>query len=164
MTGTRTPGANLADLPQQLSSRITIQQRIPATPQSVRNAAVYILRLSSPSPSSPLSSINSKAAAELSAHVDVLRANPGSRLMLTALVLPAPGTVDLETEAAARLRDLSLLQLANGRQAEMVELVDVLNGVRDSSGGLVLTNEIRSPTSPLVAFEVRYQAYDDQKI
>jgi hypothetical protein len=84
--------------------------------------------------------------------------------MLTALVLPAPGTVDLETEAAARLRDLSLLQLANGRQAEMVELVDVLNGVRDSSGGLVLTNEIRSPSSPLVAFEVRYQAYDDQKI
>jgi hypothetical protein len=45
-----------------------------------------------------------------------------------------------------------------------VELVDVLNGVRDSSGGLVLTNEIRSPSSPLVAFEVRYQAYDDQKI
>lgn len=84
--------------------------------------------------------------------------------MLTALVLPAPGTVDLDTEAAARLRDLSLLQLANGRQADMVEMVDVLNGVRDSSGGLVLTNEIRSPSSPIVAFEVRYQAYDDPKV
>lgn len=83
--------------------------------------------------------------------------------MLTALVLPAPGTVDLNTEAAARLRDLTLLQLANGRQAEIAEMVDVLNGVRDNAGGLVLTNEIRSPTSPLVAFEVRYQAYDDSK-
>lgn len=84
--------------------------------------------------------------------------------MLTALVLPAPGTVDLDTEAAARLRDLSLLQLANGRQAEIVEMVEVLNGVRDGSGGLVLTNEIRSPSSPIVAFEVRYQAYDDAKV
>jgi hypothetical protein len=27
-----------------------------------------------------------------------------------------------------------------------------------------VTNEIRSPSSPLVAFEVRYQAYDDPKI
>jgi hypothetical protein len=84
--------------------------------------------------------------------------------MLTTLVLPAPGTVDLDTEAAARVRDLSLLQLANGRQADIMEMVDVLNGVRDISGGLVVTNEIRSPSSPLVAFEVRYQAYDDPKI
>jgi hypothetical protein len=84
--------------------------------------------------------------------------------MLTALALPAPGTVDLDTEAAARLRDLSLMQLANGRQAERAELVDVLKRVRDSSGGLVLTNEIRSPSSPLVAFEVRYQAYNDPEL
>lgn len=86
--------------------------------------------------------------------------------MLTALVLPAPGSVDLDTEAAARLRDLSLLQLANGRQAEMLEMVDVLNGVRDrdGSGGLVLTNEIRAPSCPFVAFEVRYQGYDEGKV
>lgn len=84
--------------------------------------------------------------------------------MLTAVVLPAPGTVDVDTEAAARLRDLSLLQLANGRQAEMVEMMDVLNGVRDGSGGLVLSSEIRSPSSSLVAFEVRYQAFDDSKV
>lgn len=83
--------------------------------------------------------------------------------MLTALVLPAPGTVDPNAEAAARLRDLSLLQLANGRQAEMAEMIDMLTGVRDSSGGLVLTNDIRSASTPLVAFEVRYQAYDDPK-
>lgn len=162
MSGPRTPGANLS-VPPHLSSRITLQQRNPATPQSVKNASIYILRLPSPSPFSPLSSIISQAASELSAHVEVLRANSTSRLMLTTLVLPAPGTVDLDTEASARLRDLSLLQLANGRQADMVEMVDVLNGVRDSSGGLVLTNEILSPSSPLVAFEVRYQAYDDPK-
>jgi hypothetical protein len=164
MTGSRTPGTKLADLPPHLSSRITLQQRTPSAPQSVKNAAVYILRLPSPSPSLPSSSITSRAASELSAHLDVLRANPGSRLMLTALVLPAPGTVDPDTEAAARLRDLSLMQLANGRQVERAELVDVLKRVRDSSGGLVLTNEIRSPSSPLVAFEVRYQAYNDPEI
>ena len=163
MGGPRTTPGSSFSVPAHLSSRIAVQQRTPATPQSVKSASIYILRLSSPSPSSPLSSIISQAASELSAHVEVLRANSTARLMLTALVLPAPGTVDLDTEAAARLRDLSLLQLANGRQAEMVEMVDVLNGIRDSSGGLVLTNEIRSPSSPLVAFEVRYQAYDDPK-
>jgi hypothetical protein len=84
--------------------------------------------------------------------------------MLTALVLPSPGTVDLDTEAAARLRDLSLMQLANGRQVDRLELVDVLKRVKDSSGGLVLTNEIRSPSSPFVAFEVRYQSYNDPEI
>lgn len=162
MTNPRNP--DVVDLPSHHSPRISLQQRKLGAPQSVENAAVYILRLPSPSPSFPLSSITSLAATELSAHVDVLRANPGSRLILTALVLPAPGTVDQYTEAAARLRDLSLLQLANGRQAEMMEMVDVLNGVRDSSGGLVLTNEIRSPSSPLVAFEARYQTYDDPKL
>jgi hypothetical protein len=158
------PVTKAADLPPQLGSRITLQQRIPTVPQSVQGAAAYILRMPSPSPSLPLSSITARATSELSAHLDVLRAHPASRLLLTTLVLPAPGTVDLDTEAAVRLHDLSLLQLANGRQVEMVEVMDMLNSVRASSGGLVLTNEIRSPSSPFVAFEVRYQAYDDPKI
>jgi hypothetical protein len=145
-------------------SRITLHERIHTAAQSVKNAAVYIIRLPSPSPSAPLDSVMSRAAAALNAHIDVLRTSPESRLVLTALVLPAPGTVDLNSEVVARLGDLSLLQLANGRQVEGVEVVDMLKRVRDNSGGLILTDEIHSPNSPLVAFEVRYQAYDDPKL
>ena len=145
----------------ELGSRISIQHRPRGSFQFVRDAAVYILRLRAPSPTTPIQSITTQVAAELSAHMDVLIANPASRLLLTARVSPAPGTVDVETEASARLRDLSLLQLMNGREAEADEVLDVLNAVRGAEGGLVLTNELRSRTSPVVAFEVRYQMYGD---
>ncbi|KAK4175376.1 hypothetical protein QBC36DRAFT_190046 [Triangularia setosa] len=151
------PGMGFADH----NAKVTLQKRFPGTSQLVRNAAIYILHLPSPSPSLKWSTIATHAVAELTAHVDVLRANPGSRLILTALVLPPPGTVDVEIEAAARLRDISLLQLSNGRHAEKVEVVDLLNGIRDSSGGFVVTDEIRCPSSPFVALEIRYQSYDD---
>lgn len=143
------------------NAKVTLQKRSLGTSQPVRNAAIYILHLPSPTPSLKWSTIAIHATAELTAHVDVLRANPGSRLILTALVLPPPGTVDVEVEATARLRDISLLQLSNGRHAEKVEVVDLLNGIRDSSGGFVVTDEIRCPSSPFVALEIRYQSYDD---
>ncbi|KAK4679809.1 hypothetical protein QC764_207350 [Podospora pseudoanserina] len=151
------PGIGFSDH----NTKVTLQKRSLGTSQPVRNAAIYILHLPSPTPSLKWSTIAIHATAELTAHVDVLRANPGSRLILTALVLPPPGTVDVEVEATARLRDISLLQLSNGRHAEKVEVVDLLNGIRDSSGGFVVTDEIRCPSSPFVALEIRYQSYDD---
>ncbi|KAG7284355.1 hypothetical protein NEMBOFW57_010728 [Staphylotrichum longicolle] len=155
--------ARAAEIPAHLSGRITLQKRIAGTTQFARTAAVYVLHLPPPSPSLPWSAVASHAVSELTAHLDVLRTNPGARLILTALVLPPQGAVDAEMEAAARVRDLSLLQLANGRHAEKAEVVDLLNGIRDSAGGFVLTDEIRSPTSAFVAWEIRYQAYDDLK-
>ncbi|KAK4646100.1 hypothetical protein QC761_207350 [Podospora bellae-mahoneyi] len=151
------PGIGFSDH----NAKVTLQKRFLGTSQPVRNAAIYILHLPSPTPSLKWSAIAIHATAELTAHIDVLRANPGSRLILTALVLPPPGTVDVEVEATARLRDISLLQLSNGRHAEKVEVVDLLNGIRDSSGGFVVTDEIRCASSPFVALEIRYQSYDD---
>ena len=146
-----------------MNSHINIQHRPRGSFQFVRDAAVYILRLPAPSPAAPVQSITTQVAAELSAHMDVLMANPASRLLLTTRVSPAPGTVDAETEASARLRDLSLLQLMNGREAEAGELLDVLKAARDSEGGLVMTNELRSRTSQVVAFEIRYRTYADHQ-
>jgi hypothetical protein len=159
-TGSRSTYPKSLEVPSELSSRITLQQHIPNSQQSVRNAAVYIVRLPSPSPILPLSSTISRATTGLSAHLDVLRANPDSRLLVVAPIVPAPGTVDHDTEAAARLRDLSLQQLTNRREAELTEVVELLKRVRDGSGGLALTNEIHSPTSRIVAFEVKYQEAD----
>lgn len=154
---------NTDGIPSHLSGRVTLQKRTPGTTQFVRPAAVYLVHLPSPSPSLPWSAISTHAVSELTAHVDVLRANPSARLVLTALVLPSQGTVDAEIEAAARVRDLSLLQLANGKHAGKSEVVGLLNGVRDSGGGFVLTDEIRSTSSAFVAWEIQYQAHDEMK-
>ena len=160
------------NVPVHLSGKITLQKRIAGTTQFVRSAAVYMLHLPSPSPSLPWPAVSSHAVSELTAHLDVLRSHPGSRLVVTALVLPpshpqGPGqtgtTADAEMEAAARVRDLSLLQLANGKHPEKSEVVDLLHGIRDGAGGFVLTDEIGSPTSAFVAWEIRYQAYEDLK-
>jgi hypothetical protein len=156
------PGSKPGDLRKQVSSRITVQQRAPGTLQCVHDAAIYILRLPSPSPGVPAHSLPARIIAELRAHIGVLRASSCATLVLTARLLPEPGTVDQDVEAIARLRDLSLFQLANEREIEMLELMDMLNSVRDSVGRLVLVNKLRSCNNVTVAFEVRYQAYADR--
>lgn len=156
-----TPGLQSSEKRQQLNSRITVQQRAPGTLQSVYDAAVYILHLPSPSPGVPSLSLPAQIIAELKAHIGVLCASSRATLVLTARLLPEPDTVDPDVEATARLRDLSLLQLANEREIEMLELMDMLNSVRDGMGRLVLVNKLRSRSSATVAFEVRYQTYAD---
>ncbi|KAL8747707.1 MAG: hypothetical protein Q9190_000448 [Brigantiaea leucoxantha] len=142
-----------------LGSRITIQQRVPGTPQSVHDAAVYILRLPSPLPGLPSHQLPARIGAELRAHIGVLRANRRATLVLTARLLPEPGSVEPDVEVMARLRDLSLFQLANDREMETLELLDMLNGVTDSKGRLVLVNKLRSRNNTTIALEIRYQPY-----
>lgn len=110
----------------------------------------------------PSDSVPARIIAELRAHIGVLRASSCATLVLTARLLPEPGTVDPDVEAIARLRDLSLFQLANEREMEMLELMDILNSVRDSMGRLVLVNKLRSRNNAMVAFKVQYQAYADR--
>ena len=161
-SGASTPMSKSSEMPVQLSSRITVQQRAPGTLQSFYGAAIYILRLPSPSPAAPSHSLPPRIIAELRAHIGVLRASNGATLVLTARLLPEPGTVDPDVEATARLRDLTLLQLANEREVEMSQLIDMLNSVRDSMGRLVLVNKLRSRSNATVAFEVRYQPYSNR--
>lgn len=68
--------------------------------------------------------------------------------------------MNADTEASARLRDLSLLQLANEREIDLSELMNMLNSVSDSMGRLVVVNKIRSRESVVVVLEVRYQVYN----
>lgn len=147
----------------QFSSRITVQKRAPGTPQTVNDAAVYILHLPSPSPSVPSHSLSARIIAELRAHLGVLRASSRATLILMPRLLPEPGTVDLNVEAIARLRDLSLLQLANEREIEISELLDMLNSVRDDMGRLVVSNKLHSCNNATVALGVKYQTYVDHR-
>lgn len=153
-------GSYSNDIPQQQpSSRVTVQQRAPGTPQTVQDAAVYILCLPPASPGVPSSSLLTGVTAELKAHISVLRANSSATLVLTAYLLPEPGKLDPDVEVLARLRNLSLMQLANERGIEESEVTSMLNGVEDRLGRLMVVNKLLSRNNATVAFEIRYQTY-----
>ncbi|KAJ5952328.1 uncharacterized protein N7479_010741 [Penicillium vulpinum] len=132
-----------------ISPRIKVTNRVLGTRQVNTDAAIYILHL----PSS-LSAIR----AELQVHLEALRANGGIMLILTARLLPEPGSMpNPEVEAVARSRGLSLLQLANEAEIEMVELLELIGTVRDNVGKLIVTNKLRSRNSLVVALVVEHQ-------
>jgi len=79
-------------------------------------------------------------------------------IILTTRLLPEPGNIpDPEIEAMARSRDLTLLQLVNEGEMEMVDLLEMIDTVRDSVGKLVVTNKLRSRKNLVVALFVKYQ-------
>ncbi|KUJ13609.1 uncharacterized protein LY89DRAFT_785260 [Mollisia scopiformis] len=142
-----------------LSSRITIQKRTLGTPQTVNDAAVYILSLPSPSPSLPSHSVIERFASDLRAHLGVLHGNSAATLILTMCPLPKPNTVDPDIEASARQRDLTFFQLANDHRLEVNDVEDVINNARDTMGALVIVNRLRSWKDATMAFGVKYQTY-----
>ncbi|KAL4750283.1 hypothetical protein BDW72DRAFT_204039 [Aspergillus terricola var. indicus] len=119
------------------TSNITIQHRAPATPQPITSANIYILHLPFPSPTIPFASLATHILAELRSHLDILRSNPSAILILTPRPLPEPSAVHSEVEASARLRDLTLMQLANEREIELAEWINLLGSVSDSMGRLL---------------------------
>ncbi|KAK5654598.1 hypothetical protein OQA88_7228 [Cercophora sp. LCS_1] len=140
--------------------RVNVQRRAPGQAQTVRNAGVYVLHLGSPStsPTESVASLNSRLTSELRAHLPVLRDNRAATLVVAMRLLPDPGSVDVGVEAAARMRDLVLLQLANERDFEVSELVDLIQGVGDRSGRLMVVNRVRARDNTILALGVKFQA------
>ena len=148
---------------KELSPRIKVQKWVSGAQQCVKDAAVYILRLPPPFSGVSSPSIPTTFLAELHAHLNVLRANRTSvMLILAPCLLPEPGTVDPDIEATARLRDLSRLQLANEYEMEMGELVELVSSVNDGVGGLLVINKCRSRNTATVALSIKYQGYGDR--
>ncbi|KAI9376382.1 hypothetical protein BJX61DRAFT_538913 [Aspergillus egyptiacus] len=145
--------------PSLSNSNITLRPRAPQAPQPIPDAALYILNLPSTSPSqtSPSSSLSTHLTAELRAHLEILRTNPSASLILTPRVLPDPGSVNADAEGAARTRDLCLLQLANERELELAEITGVVAGVGDGLERLDVVNKMRSRESCAVLVEVKYR-------
>ena len=137
---------------EDFRGRITVQKRMPAAVQGVKDAAVYILRLTTAFPPLP-----AQIVAELSAHLGILRANASATLILAPPLLPEPGTVGPTVEAVARLRDLSRLQLMNESGLELGELMEMVDSVHDSQGRLVVVNKLRSRSGATVALGVKYE-------
>ncbi|KAL9094347.1 MAG: hypothetical protein Q9165_003488 [Trypethelium subeluteriae] len=155
-------GNSRTDRGSELNPRITVTNRAVGTRQTAADAAVYILHLPS-APSSPSFSAGANGAlSELQAHLDVLRSNSGLLLVLTARLLPKPGTLpDPQNERIARSRSLTLRQLANEDEMEMAELLEKIDAVRDSMGKLVVVNKLSSRENIIVALAVKYQVYGE---
>ncbi|RAH41242.1 uncharacterized protein BO95DRAFT_456741 [Aspergillus brunneoviolaceus CBS 621.78] len=123
--------------------RITISHRQPGSPQPILNAALYILNFPIPVPGSSPASVATHLSAELRAHLPALRLNRSA-----TLVVIAPSTSDSdEGIRLTRIRDLSLLQLARQRELGLSEVINLLNGVSDGEGRLVLVNQHDLPTA-----------------
>ena len=78
-------------------------------------------------------------------------------LILTARLLPPPGSVDRDVEAISRVRDLTLLQLANEWETELAEFEDLVSSVRDSDGRLVVVDTLWARNNLPVGLAVKYQ-------
>lgn len=121
--------------------------------QSITDAAVYILHV-------PTASSGLTIRAVLDDYLGVLRASGGIMIVLTARLLPEPGSLsNPEVEAVARARDLSVLHLANDSEMEMSELVSIIKTVGDGAGKLVITNNLRSSHGVIIALTIKCQAY-----
>ena len=134
-------------------NNLSVQQRSQGSCQPISDAAVYLLRLSRHA----CKPTRNRIVAELSAHLGVLRANKTALLILTSPVLPEPGTVTPYIERLARLRDLSLLQLAGAGDPSLQELLDLVGSINDGDGGLVVVKKLHASSSPTVALGIRYQ-------
>ena len=149
-------GALSADL--DMSARITVTERIPGIHQYLENAAVYIIHLPSPSAFAPESTPAIQAL--LQEHLVVIRDGSSVLLILTARLLPPPGSQDAypDVQSVARTRDLSMLHLANEGEIEMSELLSAVEMTQDAAGRLIITERLRSHEGIDLALVVRYQA------
>lgn len=146
------PAMDTMELAGSIRSRITVQRRTPAANQTVKDAAVYILRLSTPS-----QFLRAQVLTELNAHLGVLRANVLATLILAPPLLPEAGSVEPNVEAMARSRDLSRLQLTNEYELEVDELTEMVNSVCDSRGRLIVVHKLGSRSGATVAVRVKYE-------
>lgn len=155
VTGRRQQGPPAAEA----NSNIFLHRRAPGQPQTIKNVGVYILCLPSPSPRNGLSfhAIQSRLIAELRAHLGVLRENSSTMLILRMRFLPEHGAVDPEIECVARTRDMTLLQLANEREFEVSEAIDLIQDINDGMGKLMVVSKIRSKNNAVVALGVKFQ-------
>ncbi|KAI0192438.1 hypothetical protein F4808DRAFT_453492 [Astrocystis sublimbata] len=133
-----------------LPPNLKVLPRALGTRQTVTDAGVYIFHIPSSSPETICS--------ELQAHCGILRANNSVMLIPTAHLLPKSGDeCNLVAEAVARSRDLTYLQLANERELELTEVLDLIDTVKDGSGRLVVSRKLLSSNNAVTALIVKWQ-------
>jgi hypothetical protein len=138
----------------QLPGHITVTHCASSTAQAITDAAAYIVHLPPRSrPEDDYGSIRSL----LQVYLGVLRVSGGVLLIPTIRLLSEPGGLsNLDAEAVARTRDLSMLQLANNGEMALAELLQIIGTVSDSVGKLVVANELKSTSGAVLVLITKH--------
>ena len=108
----------LGDSP--LAARITFQGHDFTTPQPVRDAEVYLLRMI-------LHDWPDDQSAKIVRNlVDAMKDRPSARLLIMDTVLPKPGSVPVSAERLVRVRDLTMLQSCNSGERDLDDWKNLL--------------------------------------
>lgn len=113
-----TARSKLVELPAHVSSRIEAQEHDFFTPQPIKGADVYLLRMILHDWKDP------EAVSILKQLVDA--AKPESRILIMDMVLPTPGSASRTLEATLRQKDLAMLHAFNAKEREVEDWRSVL--------------------------------------
>ena len=107
-------------LPSSITSRLSYEHHDFFTPQPLKDVDVFLLRMI----------IHDWPTTEAMQIIENLvdSMKPGGKLIIMDTVLPQPGSVPTVTEAALRVRDLSMMQVHNSKERELDEWVALLEG------------------------------------
>ena len=134
---------DMETLPSSISSRLSFQPYDFFTPQPLKDVEVFLLRI-------VIHDWPTLEATQIIRNlVDSMK--PGGKLIIMDSVLPPPGSVPAVTEAALRLRDLSMMQVHNSNERDLEEWVDLLKGADQR---LRLQNVVQPFMSSLSVMEV----------
>lgn len=146
--------------------RVSVQHRPCGTGQTVLNSAMYVLLFPGSSPLLPRSELSSRILAELQLHSTILATSQARLILIVRNVrqIPAEETcltkdMNLELESRARLRDLSRWQLDNDRDMDINEVLEIVDQVWDSVGGLKVVDRKSTQDGSTVSLELRYQTF-----
>ncbi|KAF3763198.1 hypothetical protein M406DRAFT_25889, partial [Cryphonectria parasitica EP155] len=143
--------------PASPGSRILVTPHLAGQPQPISDGAVYILHLDAILRSTSRKSSEFAIQETMRDYSTILRATGAILLIVTACLLPEPGSIpNSEVEATARTRDLNLLQLADEGEMEMSELLSIIETMRDATGKLVVTTQLRAQNGLVVALVVKH--------
>lgn len=113
-----TARSKLVELPAYVSKRIEAQEHDFFTPQPIKGADVYLLRMILHDWKDP------ETVLILKQLVDA--AKPESRILIMDMVLPTPGSASKTLEAALRQKDLAMLHAFNAQEREVEDWRSVL--------------------------------------
>ncbi len=148
----------LYDAATKSCSRISVQHRSVGEPQTVKDGAVYLVRLTSSTLAAPFAQLRSRALAELHAHVSILRANPAANLILQLGAVTGGVPDNSYVKEMACVLDVFMLQFGSDRSMDLSDALDLVHSVQDSSGGrLVVSNQLCSADNASVVLRIRYQ-------
>lgn len=149
--------------------RVSVQRRPCGAGQTLLNGAIYVLLFPATSPLLPRSELCSHILAELQLHSTILATSQARLILIVRNVrqIPAEETcltkdMNLELESRARLRDLSRWQLDNDRDMDINELLQLVDQVWDSMGGLKVVDRKSSQDGSAVLLELQYRTFAER--